>query len=126
MQKVNVGVLGSGDVGRVLASGFIHLGHDVKVGTRDPEKLREWAAATGGRGTVGSFEEAARFGDILVLATLGAGTESAMRMAGLANFDGKVVIDAANPLDFSKGKPELYVGHTDSLGEQVQRLVPNA
>ena len=126
MQKVNVGVLGSGDVGRVLASGFIHLGHDVKVGTRDPGKLAEWASAAGDRASVGTFEEAARFGDILVLATLGAGTESAMRMAGLANFNGKVVIDAANPLDFSKGRPELYVGHTDSLGEQVQRLAPAA
>lgn len=126
MQKVNVGVLGSGDVGRVLASGFIHLGHDVKVGTRDPEKLREWASAAGERASVGSFEDAARFGDIVVLATLGAGTESAMRMAGLDHFAGKVVIDAANPLDFSTGKPQLYVGHTDSLGEQVQRLVPKA
>ena len=126
MQKVNVGVLGSGDVGRVLAGGFIGLGHDVKIGTRDPEKLREWASGAGERASVGSFEDAARFGDILVLATLGAGAESAMRMAGLANFDGKVVIDATNPLDFSTGKPQLYVGHTDSLGEQVQRLVPNA
>ena len=126
MQKVNVGVLGSGDVGRVLASGFAQLGHDVKIGTRDPGKLREWASGAGDRASVGSFEDAARFGDILVLATLGSGTESAMRMAGLANFDGKVVIDAANPLDFSTGKPQLYVGHTDSLGEQVQRLVPKA
>lgn len=126
MQKVNVGVLGSGDVGRVLAAGFAGLGHDVRIGTRNPEKLREWAAGVGERASVGSFEDAARFGDILVLATLGAGTESAMRMAGLANFENKVVIDATNPLDFSTGTPQLYVGHTDSLGEQLQRLVPKA
>ncbi|HEX2121423.1 MAG TPA: NAD(P)-binding domain-containing protein, partial [Thermoanaerobaculia bacterium] len=47
MQKVRVGVLGSGDVGRVLAAGFVSLGHEVKVGSRDPEKLRAWADAAG-------------------------------------------------------------------------------
>jgi predicted dinucleotide-binding enzyme len=126
MQKVKVGVLGSGDVGRVLASGFIGLGHEVKVGTRDPEKLRQWADAAGTNASLGSFEEAARFGDIIVLSTLGSGTESAIRMAGTGNFDGKVVIDTTNPLDFSSGAPRLSVGHTDSLGEQVQRLLPAA
>jgi predicted dinucleotide-binding enzyme len=126
MQKIKVAVLGSGDVGRVLASGFIGLGHEVKVGTRDPEKLRQWADAAGTNASVGSFEEAARFGDLIVLATLGSGTESAIRMAGTDNFDGKVVIDTTNPLDFSSGAPRLSVGHTDSLGEQVQRLLPAA
>jgi predicted dinucleotide-binding enzyme len=127
MKKVDVGVLGSGDVGRVLAAGFASLGHDVKIGSRDPEKLREWAEAAGERVTAGTFEEAARFGDILVLATLGAGTESAIRMAGLSHFDHKVVLDATNPLEYHQGAaPTLYVGTTDSLGEQIQRLLPNA
>ena len=126
MQKIRVGVLGSGDVGRVLAAGFASLGHEVKVGSRDPEKLREWASASD-RLSAGTFAEAAQFGDILVLATLGSGTEEAMRLAGLDAFNGKVVIDATNPLDFSKGMPPtLYVGTTDSLGEQLQRLVPGA
>src|SRR3954454_16268273 len=126
MEKVRVGVIGSGDVGKVLAGGFIKLGHDVKIGSRDPEKLRDWAAGAGERASAGTFEEAAKFGDLIVLATHGAGTENAIRLGGLENFNGKVVIDATNPLDFSTGKPQLYVGLNDSLGEQVQRLVPKA
>lgn len=126
MQKVRVGVLGSGDVGRVLAAGFATLGHEVKIGSRDAEKLRAWAS-TNTRISTGTFGDAARFGDILVLATLGTATIEVIRMAGLEAFDGKVVIDATNPLDFSKGMPPtLFTGTTDSLGEQVQRLVPKA
>ena len=127
MQKVRVGVLGSGDVGRVLAAGFVGLGHEVKVGSRDPQKLQTWADAAGSRASTGTFEEAARFGDIIVLATLGTATLDAIRLAGVDNFAGKVVIDTTNPLDFSQGMPpRLSIGHTDSLGEQVQRLIPNA
>ena len=126
MQNVKVGVLGSGDVGRVLAAGFAALGHEVKIGSRDPEKLREWASASS-RTSTGTFAEAAQFGDILVLALLGIGTADAIRLAGIESFDGKVVIDATNPLDFSKGAPPtLFVGTTDSLGEQIQRLIPKA
>ena|SRR5687768_11343718 len=126
MQKIRVGVLGSGDVGRVLAAGFAGLGHDVKIGSRDPEKLREWAEGAGERVSTGTFAEAARFGDIVVLATLGTATADAIRLAGIETFDGKVVIDTTNPLDFSTGMPALSIGHTDSLGEVVQRLLPNA
>lgn len=127
MQKVRVGVLGSGDVGRVLAAGFAGLGHDVKIGTRDAEKLRGWADTVGPRASIGSFEDAARFGDILVLATLGIATAEAIDLAGTASFDHKVVIDTTNPLDFSGGMPpRLSVGHTDSLGEQIQRQIPTA
>ena len=126
MQKVRVGVLGSGDVGKVLAAGFASLGHEVTIGSRDPEKLREWASASA-RVSAGTFADAASFGDILVIATLGTGTLDAIKLAGLDAFDGKVLIDATNPLDFSKGgAPTLFVGTTDSLGEQVQRLIPKA
>jgi predicted dinucleotide-binding enzyme len=126
MQNVRVGVLGSGDVGKVLAAGFASLGHEVKIGSRDPEKLREWASANA-RVSAGTFAEAAQFGDILVLATLGAGAADAIKLAGLESFDNKVLIDATNPLDFSKGMPPtLFVGTTDSLGEQIQRLIPRA
>ncbi len=126
MQKAKVGVLGSGDVGRVLAGGFLSLGHEVKIGSRDPEKLKGWLAEAGHCASAGTFAEAAAFGDLLVLATLGSGAQSAIELAGKENFDGKVLIDATNPLDFSTGAPRLYVGHTDSLGEQVQRWLPNA
>jgi predicted dinucleotide-binding enzyme len=126
MEKIKVGVLGSGDVGKVLAGGFLGLGHAVKIGSRDPEKLREWVATAGDGASAGTFEEAAKFGDILVLATLGTGTQSALELAGKDNFANKVLIDATNPLDFSTGAPKLSVGFNDSLGEQVQRWVAAA
>lgn len=125
--QVNVGILGSGDVGRALAAGFAGLGHDVKIGSRDPQKLATWAESAGPRVSTGTFAEAAHFGDILVLATLGTATAEAIRLAGVDSFNGKVVIDTTNPLDFSKGMPpSLSIGHTDSLGEVIQRLLPRA
>jgi predicted dinucleotide-binding enzyme len=126
MKTVNVGILGSGDVGKALARGFISFGHDVKVGSRSPEKLAEFVKEAGPRGSSGTFAEAAAFGDVIVLATLGAAAEEAIDLAGKEHFRGKVVIDATNPLDFSTGAPRLYIGHTDSLGEQVQRWLPEA
>lgn len=126
MDTMKVGVLGSGDVGKVLAGAFVALGHEVKIGSRDPQKVADWARSAGRRASAGTFEEAAQFGDLIVLATLGTGTENAIRLAGPKNLAGKVVIDATNPLDFSKGVPQLFVGHTDSLGERVQRWAPDA
>lgn len=126
MEKVKVGVLGSGDVGKVLAGGFLKLGHEVRIGSRSPEKVKEWAANAGAGASTGTFAEAAEFGDIIVLATLGEATQSAVEMAGAGNFDGKVVIDATNPLDFSSGGPQLSIGFNDSLGEKVQRWLPKA
>ncbi len=124
---MKVGILGSGDVGRVLGAGFISLGHEVKIGSRSPEKLQEWADTAAPRGSAGTFADAAKFGDVIVIATLGTGTEEAIRLAGEKNFDGKTVIDATNPLDFSSGMPpKLFVGHTDSLGERVQAWLPKA
>src|SRR5438270_1681408 len=124
--NVKVGVIGSGDVGKALARGFLMLGHEVKIGSRDPEKLDDFVGSAGERASSGTFEEVAKFGDLVVLATLGGAAESAINMAGKSNFDGKVVIDATNPLDFSTGAPKLYVGWNDSLGEQVQRWLPKA
>jgi predicted dinucleotide-binding enzyme len=127
MEKMKVGVLGSGEVGRVLAAGFIGLGHEVKIGSRDPAKLADWVIAAGSRASAGSFEEAARFGDLVVLATLGVATCEAVRLAGAQHFTGKVVMDATNPLDFTPGMPpRLSVGFDDSLGEQVQRMIRDA
>jgi hypothetical protein len=126
MEKVKVGVLGSGDVGKVLAGGFLRVGHAVRVGSRSPEKLKDWALGAGEGASTGTFAEAAQFGDIIVLATLGEAAQSAIEMAGADNFDGKVVIDATNPLDFSSGGPKLSIGFNDSLGERVQRWLPKA
>jgi predicted dinucleotide-binding enzyme len=126
MTSMNVSILGSGDVGKSLARGFAGLGHQVKIGSRSPEKLADFAKETKGV-SAATFEETATFGDLIAIATLGAAAEEAINLAGAKNFDGKVVIDATNPLDFSAGMPpRLFVGHTDSLGERVQRWLPGA
>ncbi|HEV7571336.1 MAG TPA: NAD(P)-binding domain-containing protein [Thermoanaerobaculia bacterium] len=126
MKNVKVGILGSSDVGKSFAHGFGALGHEVVIGSRSPEKLSDFVGAEGDRVTSGTFEDAARSGDLLVLATHGMATEEAITMAGKSNFDHKVVIDATNPLDQSGGVPRLAIGFTDSLGEQIQRSIPNA
>jgi predicted dinucleotide-binding enzyme len=126
---MKIGILGSGPVGRALGKGFASKGHDVMLGSRTPSKpeVQEWLKATSGKVSAGTFSEAANHGDIIVLCLLGEGTEPAIKVAGTKNFDGKLVIDATNPLDFSKGMPPgLFVGTTDSLGERVQRLLPTA
>ncbi|HYV50461.1 MAG TPA: NAD(P)-binding domain-containing protein [Dongiaceae bacterium] len=125
---MRIGVLGSGDVGRVLGAGLAGLGHDVKLGSRDPgqEKLTAWSKETGPKASTGTFAEAAEFGEIVILATLWTGTKSALDLAGVKNLEDKVLIDATNPLDFSSMPPGLAVSGKDSAGEQVQRWVPGA
>jgi 8-hydroxy-5-deazaflavin:NADPH oxidoreductase len=126
---MRVGILGSGVVGRTLGTGFASHGHDVKIGTQSPSKpdLVQWRSSVKGTASVGSFEEAARHGELLVLACLGTASEEVIRLAGPAQFDGKVLVDATNALDFSKGMPPgLFVGLTDSLGERHQRKLPKA
>ena len=128
MAKLKVGVLGTGDVGRVLGSGLLAQGHEVKLGARDArnEKLTQWVAQAGKGASGGSFAEAAKFGDVIVLATLWTGTENALKLAGVGSFADKVVIDATNPLNFGPAGATLALGHTDSGGEQVQRWLPKA
>jgi hypothetical protein len=125
---MRIGILGSGEVGQKLGLGFATLGHEVKIGTREPggEKLKPWLAEAGGKASTGTFAETAAFGELLVLATAWSGTQSALQLAGAPNTMGKVVIDATNPLDFSGGGPALAVGFKDSAGEQVQRWLPQA
>jgi predicted dinucleotide-binding enzyme len=126
---MNVGILGTGDVGRALGGGFVSLGHDVRMGARDArnEKAAAWARETGPKASAGTFADAASFGEIVVLATFGAANESAIGMAGIEHFRGKVLIDTTNPLDFGGGMPpRLAVSGNDSAGERVQRLLPEA
>lgn len=128
MEPTRVGVIGSGQVGRALAAGFAAHGHEVTIGTRDPEAnedLQAWAAQHDDV-AIGTFAAAAEAGEIVVLATRGTAVEQAIETAGRDRFAGKVVIDATNPLDFSGGGPALAVGHTDSGGEIVQRALPDA
>lgn len=125
---MKIGILGSGDVAQSLGKGFVKHGHDVMIGSREPDsdKLKAWKQAVGSHAHTGTSKEAAKFGEFVVLATLGTGTEAAVDAAGHANFDGKVVVDVTNPLDFSGGSTGLFVGTTDSLGERVQRKLPRA
>jgi predicted dinucleotide-binding enzyme len=125
---LKIGILGTGDVGRALGNGFIALGHEVKMGSRDAhnEKAVAWASTSGINASTGTFADAVKFGDVIVLALLWAGTENALKLAGVENFAGKVVIDAINPLVFTPKGPALVLGHTDSAGEHVQRWLPSA
>jgi predicted dinucleotide-binding enzyme len=134
---MKIGIIGSGDVGRRLADGLLDLGHQVKIGTRDTSKKEvvEWIdkhRKKGGKesenASIGSFVEAASFGDdLIILSTSWSGTSNAIEMAGPSNMSGKVIIDTINPLDFSQGlPPRMAVGHTDSAAEINQRLLPGA
>ncbi|MCI4324300.1 MAG: NADPH-dependent F420 reductase [Thermoplasmata archaeon] len=126
---MKVGIIGSGDVAQKLGAGFVATGHEVRLGSREPSsaKLAAWKAAQGSRASTGSFEEAAKFGELVVVATLWTGTENALKMANPAHLVGKTVIDATNPLAFApNAMPGLALGHTDSGGEQVQRWLPGA
>jgi predicted dinucleotide-binding enzyme len=134
---MKIGVIGSGDVGRRLADGLLDLGHEVKIGTRDTSKKEvvEWIDKHGKKGgkesakaSIGSFAEAASFGDdLIVLSTSWSGTSNAIEMAGPGNMSGKVIIDTINPLDFSQGlPPRMAIGHTESAAEINQRLLPGA
>ncbi len=128
LARSRVGVLGSGEVGRRLAAGFSGFGHDVMIGSRDPGKpeLREWLFDAGAAITAGTFADTAEHGELLVLAVLGNAAEEAIADAGADRFSGKVVIDAMNPLDFSGGFAKLSISGEDSLGERVQRALPDA
>jgi len=124
---MKIGILGSGDVAKALAKGFLGRGDTVQLGTRSPEKLADFVTQSGKNATAGSFADAAAFGELLVLATKWDGTENVINLAGPKNAAGKVVIDVTNPLDFSSGAPpKLAVGYTDSAGERVQRWLPQA
>lgn len=125
---MRIGILGTGNVGQALGKGFIGLGHEVKMGSRDPQnaKMLTWVREMGPKASGGTFAEATSFGELIALASLGVANADCLSLAGLGNFRGKVVIDTTNPLDFSKGAPALAIGHTDSGGEQVQRILPDA
>jgi len=124
-----IAVIGSGPVGQTLADGFLKHGHDVMRGTREPSKLADWKQTAGDRASVGTFDEAARFGDIVVLAVKGGAAESAVDLCGVANLSGKTVIDTTNPI--ADAPPENGVLHyfttlESSLMERLQARVPDA
>jgi predicted dinucleotide-binding enzyme len=125
---MRIGVLGSGDVGRTLGAGLAARGHEVKLGTREPgsEKVAAWIKETGPRASAGTYDDAATFAELAVLATAWSGTEAALRLAGPRNLKGKVVIDATNPIANGPSGPVLAVAGNDSAGERVQQWLPGA
>ncbi len=124
---MKIGVIGSGDVGRVLASGFLKHGHEVVIGTRDPAKLAAWAQANP-NGRVSGFAEAAKFGEVVVLAVKGAVATDALTAAGADALEGKVVIDATNPIGGApqNGVLKFFTSLDESLMERLQKQIPTA
>ncbi len=124
---MRIAVLGTGRAGQALAGRFAELGHTVVMGTRDPEATRKRDDADGLPDVpLITFGDAARDAEVVVNATSGAVTLEVLQLAGSENLAGKVLIEVANPLDFSAGfPPTLLVKDTDSLAEQVQRALPD-
>jgi 8-hydroxy-5-deazaflavin:NADPH oxidoreductase len=125
---MNVGILGSGDVAKVLGSGFLKHGHRVMLGTRTASKLADWAKQNPG-GSVGGFAEAARFADLVVLAVKGTVALDALHAAGAANLAGKPVLDATNPIADAppvNGVVKFFTNLDESLMERLQRAFAEA
>ena len=125
---MKIGILGSGIVGQVLASGFLKHGHDVAIGTRSADKLAEWAKANP-KGRVASFADTAKSAEVVVLAVKGTVAAEALRAAGPENLSGKVVIDATNPIADAapvNGVLTFFTPPTESLMERLQKEFPKA
>ena len=135
---MKIGIFGTGIVGQTLAGALGAKGHDVMIGTRDPQATMQRAGASGATRTpfrdwhdehqsvkLGTFADAARFGEAIINATSGSGAMPALEGAGAEALGDKILLDVSNPLDFSKGfPPTLTVCNTDSLAEQLQRAFP--
>lgn len=136
---MKIAVLGTGPVGQTISEKLSQLGHDVMIGTRNvSNSLAKTGLDSFGRPPFnewlkqnpkikpGTYTQAAAFGEFIVNATNGTGTLNALKMAGEANLKEKILLDIANPLDFSKGMPPtLTVCNTDSLAEQIQSEYPD-
>lgn len=135
---MRIGILGTGIVGQTLGLKLVELGHFVMLGTRDPSQLdepkgrgpdarslRNWLALTDARARVGTFRDAAAYGDLVINALSGVASLEVFPAIGEQHLNDKILIDIANPIDFSRGFPlTLFVKDTDSLGEMLQRTLP--
>ena len=127
---MKIGIIGSGIVGRVLASAFLKEGNSVMLGTRNvtKEEVITWKNENPG-GLAGNFEETAKFGEVLVFATSGKAVEEAINLAGPENFPGKTVIDTTNPIADAppaNGVLQFFTSMNSSLMERIQELLPGA
>src|SRR6266446_10508391 len=126
---MKIAILGTGMVGNALGTKLAQAGHQIMMGSRtaNSDSGQEWLRSVGGKAQVGTFADAAAFGELVFDCTNGANSLAALRQAGVDNLRGKILIQVGNPLDFSKGMPPtLTVCNTDSLGEQIQREFPEA
>jgi 8-hydroxy-5-deazaflavin:NADPH oxidoreductase len=126
---MKIGILGSGSVGQTLANGFAKHGYEVTLGTNTKSKYDDLRKKLDGKVAIGTFEQAARFGEIVVLAVKGTAAESALSLSGIANLHGKTIIDTTNPIAEkppSNGVLAFFTSFEDSLMERLQRLVPGA
>lgn len=129
MKITRIGILGSAVVGQTLADGFLKHGYEVMRGSRTPDKLAGWKDAAGSKAAIGSFADAARFGDLVILAVKGSAAESALALCGVANIANKTVIDVTNPIAESppvNGVIGFFTSANESLMERLQKIAPAA
>src|SRR5207249_12263949 len=122
-EPMKAGILGSGDVGKALAAGFLKHGHEVMLGTREPAKVADWLKQNP-KARIGRFADTAKFREVVVLAVKGTVAAEALRGAGLANLAGKPVIDATNPIADAppvNGVAKFFTNLDESLMERLQR-----
>ena len=123
---MKIGILGTGIVGTTLGSYFLSKGHEVRLGSRKAsnENSDKWLAQNPG-GSIGTFNEAAAFGGIVFNCTAGIASLDALRSVDKSNLENKILVDLANPADFSVGMPpRLTICNDNSLGEEIQKLLP--
>lgn len=124
-----IGIIGSGIVAQTLGKGFVQHGYEVKLGTRDAAKLNDWVSQNGANASVGSMEEAAAYGELVVLAIKGDVAENMVKQL-TPHLSSKVVIDATNPIDHTKapvnGVLPFFTDYNESLMERLQKIAPSA
>ncbi|HCY76648.1 MAG TPA: DNA-binding protein [Ignavibacteriales bacterium] len=126
---MKIGILGSGVVGQTLANGFVKHGHQVKIGTGNVNKLNDWIKNSGKSDSVGSFAEAAKFGDVIVLAVKGTSAKVVLEKAGPENIKDKTIIDTTNPIADAapvNGVLKFFTDLNSSLMEELQNIYANA
>jgi len=126
---MKIAVLGSGVVGETLANGFLKHGYEVMRGSREPAKMADWQKKSGGKAKVGTFEESAIFGEVIVLAVKGTAAGNAIDLCGTKNLEGKTILDATNPIAEKppvNGVLQFFTGPNESLMELLQKRVPKA
>jgi 8-hydroxy-5-deazaflavin:NADPH oxidoreductase len=124
-----IGIIGSGIVAQTLGAGFLKNGYEVMLGTRDTSKLTEWLAHDGKGSRLGSFADAAAFGNIVIISVKGTSAQAALELAGAGNLKGKTIIDTTNPIADSapeNGVLKYFTSLEESLMEQLQTAFPQA